>query len=132
MIEDIYPNIPNYTRWMNNRLWPVNDLSSPQNYHFFVTLRYFLLIFSWSVFFLVVGRVPGTEMADRSRKWAREEFATYTYILIDIALSSGQIFFNKVISSLLFFSFLHLLRCTFICNSRVDNLVLLISTLSNK
>ncbi|XP_073298050.1 probable sugar phosphate/phosphate translocator At3g14410 isoform X3 [Primulina huaijiensis] len=38
-------------------------------------------------------------MADRSRKWVREEFVTYAYILIYIALSSGQIFFNKWVLS---------------------------------
>ncbi|KAK6132553.1 hypothetical protein DH2020_033655 [Rehmannia glutinosa] len=38
-------------------------------------------------------------MADRHRKWAREEFVTYAYILLYIALSSGQIFFNKWVLS---------------------------------
>ncbi|KZV28208.1 putative sugar phosphate/phosphate translocator [Dorcoceras hygrometricum] len=38
-------------------------------------------------------------MADPSRKWLREEFVTYTYILVYIALSSGQIFFNKWVLS---------------------------------
>ncbi|KAL0301299.1 UNVERIFIED_CONTAM: putative sugar phosphate/phosphate translocator [Sesamum radiatum] len=35
-------------------------------------------------------------MANPNRKWLRQEFATYTYILLYIALSSGQIFFNKI------------------------------------
>ncbi|KAL0320538.1 UNVERIFIED_CONTAM: putative sugar phosphate/phosphate translocator [Sesamum radiatum] len=39
-------------------------------------------------------------MADPDRKWLRQEFTTYAYILLYIALSSGQIFFNKVPSSL--------------------------------
>ncbi|XP_051135187.1 probable sugar phosphate/phosphate translocator At3g14410 isoform X4 [Andrographis paniculata] len=38
-------------------------------------------------------------MADRSRKWLREEFVTYAYILLYIALSSGQIFYNKWVLS---------------------------------
>ncbi|KAG8386520.1 hypothetical protein BUALT_Bualt03G0157000 [Buddleja alternifolia] len=38
-------------------------------------------------------------MADRDRKWVREEFKTYAYILLYIALSSGQIFFNKWVLS---------------------------------
>ncbi|KAK6132512.1 hypothetical protein DH2020_033721 [Rehmannia glutinosa] len=38
-------------------------------------------------------------MADRHRKWVREEFVTYAYILLYIALSSGQIFFNKWVLS---------------------------------
>ncbi|KAI3457567.1 hypothetical protein Pfo_014230 [Paulownia fortunei] len=38
-------------------------------------------------------------MADRDRKWVREEFLTYAYILLYIALSSGQIFFNKWVLS---------------------------------
>ncbi|KAL3632243.1 hypothetical protein CASFOL_025227 [Castilleja foliolosa] len=35
-------------------------------------------------------------MADPPREWLREEFITYAYILLYIALSSAQIFFNKV------------------------------------
>ncbi|KAL0328370.1 UNVERIFIED_CONTAM: putative sugar phosphate/phosphate translocator [Sesamum calycinum] len=35
-------------------------------------------------------------MANPNRKWLRQEFATYTYILLYIAHSSGQIFFNKI------------------------------------
>ncbi|KAL0311395.1 UNVERIFIED_CONTAM: putative sugar phosphate/phosphate translocator [Sesamum angustifolium] len=38
-------------------------------------------------------------MADPNRKWLRQEFATYAYILLYIALSSGQIFFNKWVLS---------------------------------
>ncbi|XP_057795992.1 probable sugar phosphate/phosphate translocator At3g14410 isoform X1 [Salvia miltiorrhiza] len=38
-------------------------------------------------------------MADRYTKWMKEEFKTYAYILIYIALSSGQIFFNKWVLS---------------------------------
>lgn len=38
-------------------------------------------------------------MADWYRKWVREDFKTYAYILLYIALSSGQIFFNKWILS---------------------------------
>ncbi|KAL0353898.1 UNVERIFIED_CONTAM: putative sugar phosphate/phosphate translocator [Sesamum angustifolium] len=38
-------------------------------------------------------------MADRNRRWAKEEFLTYAYILLYIALSSGQIFFNKWVLS---------------------------------
>ncbi|GER53939.1 nucleotide/sugar transporter family protein [Striga asiatica] len=38
-------------------------------------------------------------MADRERKWVNEEFLTYAYILLYIALSSGQIFFNKWVLS---------------------------------
>ncbi|KAL6529773.1 hypothetical protein OROGR_015396 [Orobanche gracilis] len=38
-------------------------------------------------------------MADRGRKWVGEETLTYAYILIYIALSSGQIFFNKWVLS---------------------------------
>ncbi|CAA0815912.1 Probable sugar phosphate/phosphate translocator [Striga hermonthica] len=38
-------------------------------------------------------------MADRARKWLNEEFRTYAYILLYIALSSGQIFFNKWVLS---------------------------------
>ncbi|KAL9160422.1 hypothetical protein ABFS82_08G198600 [Erythranthe guttata] len=38
-------------------------------------------------------------MADRRPKWVKEEFLTYIYILIYIALSSGQIFFNKWVLS---------------------------------
>ncbi|KAK4398252.1 putative sugar phosphate/phosphate translocator [Sesamum angolense] len=38
-------------------------------------------------------------MADRDRRWAKEEFLTYAYILLYIALSSGQIFFNKWVLS---------------------------------
>ncbi|KAL3631505.1 hypothetical protein CASFOL_024489 [Castilleja foliolosa] len=38
-------------------------------------------------------------MADQPRKWLREEFVTYAYILLYIALSSGQIFFNKWVLS---------------------------------
>ncbi|KAH9723757.1 putative sugar phosphate/phosphate translocator [Citrus sinensis] len=35
-------------------------------------------------------------MADRERRMFREQVLTYAYILLYIALSSGQIFFNKV------------------------------------
>lgn len=35
-------------------------------------------------------------MADRRRRFEKEEVLTYAYILLYIALSSGQIFFNKV------------------------------------
>ncbi|PSR84625.1 Sugar phosphate/phosphate translocator like [Actinidia chinensis var. chinensis] len=38
-------------------------------------------------------------MADRVRKLVREEVVTYAYILLYIALSSGQIFFNKWVLS---------------------------------
>ena len=38
--------------------------------------------------------------ADRSKGVVRDEFATYAYILLYIALSSGQIFFNKVLTVL--------------------------------
>ncbi|XP_042041794.1 probable sugar phosphate/phosphate translocator At3g14410 isoform X1 [Salvia splendens] len=38
-------------------------------------------------------------MADRYTNWMKEEFKTYAYILIYIALSSGQIFFNKWVLS---------------------------------
>ncbi|KAL0900117.1 hypothetical protein Bca101_084078 [Brassica carinata] len=38
-------------------------------------------------------------MADRSRGFMRDEFVTYAYILLYIALSSGQIFFNKWVLS---------------------------------
>ncbi|CAA2960371.1 probable sugar phosphate phosphate translocator At3g14410 [Olea europaea subsp. europaea] len=38
-------------------------------------------------------------MADRNRKWMTEEVVTYAYILLYIALSSGQIFFNKWVLS---------------------------------
>ncbi|KAF5949870.1 hypothetical protein HYC85_011863 [Camellia sinensis] len=38
-------------------------------------------------------------MADRMRKLMKEEFVTYAYILLYIALSSGQIFFNKWVLS---------------------------------
>ncbi|KAL2472742.1 putative sugar phosphate/phosphate translocator [Forsythia ovata] len=38
-------------------------------------------------------------MADRNRKWMTEELVTYAYILLYIALSSGQIFFNKWVLS---------------------------------
>ncbi|KAL0399547.1 UNVERIFIED_CONTAM: putative sugar phosphate/phosphate translocator [Sesamum radiatum] len=38
-------------------------------------------------------------MADRDRRWAKDEFLTYAYILLYIALSSGQIFFNKWVLS---------------------------------
>ncbi|GER33619.1 ubiquitin carboxyl-terminal hydrolase [Striga asiatica] len=38
-------------------------------------------------------------MADHNRKRATEEFVTYSYILLYIALSSGQIFFNKWVLS---------------------------------
>ncbi|KAL0857571.1 hypothetical protein Bca101_062725 [Brassica carinata] len=37
--------------------------------------------------------------ADRSRGIVRDEFVTYAYILLYIALSSGQIFFNKWVLS---------------------------------
>ncbi|KAE8124579.1 hypothetical protein FH972_019447 [Carpinus fangiana] len=35
-------------------------------------------------------------MADRARAFCKEEVVTYAYLLLYIALSSGQIFFNKV------------------------------------
>ena len=35
-------------------------------------------------------------MADQGKKFASEGMITYGYILLYIALSSGQIFFNKV------------------------------------
>ncbi|KAF8410955.1 hypothetical protein HHK36_003492 [Tetracentron sinense] len=38
-------------------------------------------------------------MADRMRRFVREEALTYAYILLYIALSSGQIFFNKWVLS---------------------------------
>ncbi|KAL7218473.1 hypothetical protein ACSBR2_011687 [Camellia fascicularis] len=38
-------------------------------------------------------------MADGMRKLMKEEFVTYAYILLYIALSSGQIFFNKWVLS---------------------------------
>lgn len=38
-------------------------------------------------------------MADRYTKWTKEEFKPYAYILLYIALSSGQIFFNKWVLS---------------------------------
>ncbi|EOA30970.1 hypothetical protein CARUB_v10014116mg [Capsella rubella] len=38
-------------------------------------------------------------MADRSKGCMRDEFVTYAYILLYIALSSGQIFFNKWVLS---------------------------------
>ncbi|CAH8348526.1 unnamed protein product [Eruca vesicaria subsp. sativa] len=37
--------------------------------------------------------------ADRSKSFVRDEFVTYAYILLYIALSSGQIFFNKWVLS---------------------------------
>ncbi|MCD7448994.1 hypothetical protein HAX54_048077 [Datura stramonium] len=38
-------------------------------------------------------------MADRQRKWVTEDVLTYAYLLLYIALSSGQIFFNKWVLS---------------------------------
>ncbi|KAF8046603.1 hypothetical protein N665_3590s0004 [Sinapis alba] len=43
--------------------------------------------------------VSDSMAADRSRGFMREEFVTYAYILLYIALSSGQIFFNKWVLS---------------------------------
>lgn len=58
-------------------------------------------------------------MADRLRNCLlREESVTYGYILLYIALSSGQIFFNKVIpplKSLLHFQFLSLVFARYVC-----------------
>ncbi|KAM3395894.1 hypothetical protein P3S68_004900 [Capsicum galapagoense] len=38
-------------------------------------------------------------MADPQRKWVSDDVLTYTYLLLYIALSSGQIFFNKWVLS---------------------------------
>jgi len=42
-------------------------------------------------------------MADRFRAFCKDEILTYAYLLLYIALSSGQIFFNKVLLLLLVF-----------------------------
>ncbi|KAL0416862.1 UNVERIFIED_CONTAM: putative sugar phosphate/phosphate translocator [Sesamum latifolium] len=51
-------------------------------------------------------------MADPNRKWLRQEFATYAYILLYIALSSNQIFFNKWVLSSKEINFPYPLRLT--------------------
>ncbi|KAF3683928.1 putative sugar phosphate/phosphate translocator [Capsicum annuum] len=38
-------------------------------------------------------------MADPQRKWVSDDVLTYTYLLLYVALSSGQIFFNKWVLS---------------------------------
>ena len=48
-------------------------------------------------------------MADRFRAFCKDEILTYAYLLLYIALSSGQIFFNKVLLLLLVFCVIALL-----------------------
>ncbi|EYU26243.1 hypothetical protein MIMGU_mgv1a006586mg [Erythranthe guttata] len=63
--------------------------------------RRFRFRFHFAFFCLLIplGQNPQAAMADRRPKWVKEEFLTYIYILIYIALSSGQIFFNKWVLS---------------------------------
>ena len=59
--------------------------------------------------FLSVDFSSFSAMADRFRAFCKDEILTYAYLLLYIALSSGQIFFNKVLLLLLVFCVIALL-----------------------
>lgn len=66
-------------------------------------IQYSINLYSHNMRFLKEPRksMPSS-MTDHMRNSSRKQMLTYSYLLVYIALSSDQIFFNKV-----FFSFLH-------------------------